>query len=120
MVVVVTSFLHGACSKAISQVLLSLQPLECHVFCGLSESLHAEWIPLHGDEEEEDGGEKGEEGMFSHFGEFQALMKKWIRREVCKYVHALPLKTLDVITLSDSCPLIHLVSVVIYLSEFLH
>ena len=100
VVIVVTRFLHGTCSEAISRLLLSLQPLECHVFCGLSEPLHAEWIPIQPlsgvtatgqgeeekkkkrEEEEEEEGEEGE-GLFSHFGEFQALMKKWINREVC-------------------------------------
>ena len=94
VVIVVTEFLHGACSEAIAQLLSSLRPLECHVFCGVAESLHAEWIPMPaaptsylvggggGEGERELGEREEEEGHYSHYGEFQALMKKWMDREV--------------------------------------
>lgn len=84
LVIAVTSFLHGRCSERISQLLLDLQPLECHVFCSRSEPMHTEWVPMPGEgaggsEEEE---EEGSLGTFSHYGEFQGLMRKWINREV--------------------------------------
>ena len=97
VVIVVTEFLHGACSEAIAQLLSSLRPLECHVFCGVAESLHAEWIPMPaaptsslvgggrgggGEGGRELGEREEEEGQYSHYGEFQALMKKWMDREV--------------------------------------
>lgn len=36
-----------------------------------------------GEEEQE---EEGSVGTFSHYGEFQALMRKWINREVGAYL----------------------------------
>lgn len=86
VVIVVTSFLHGACSKGISHVISDLQPLECHVFSSKSEQLHSELVPMPG------GGVKGAVGRgwdsdsgadeYSHYGEFQALLRKWMSREV--------------------------------------
>ena len=35
---------------------------------------------------EEDQEEEGSVGTFSHYGEFQALMRKWINREVRAYL----------------------------------
>ncbi len=93
MVIVVTSFLHGRCSERIAALLSSLQPLECHVFTSLPEAVHAEWIPMPGGERGRGGGwgsegeeEEGEGERYSHYGEFQALMRKWISREVCSGV----------------------------------
>lgn len=86
MVVVVTSFLHGTCSKRIAHFMSDLQPLECHVFSSKSEQLHSEWIPMPGgDVRGVDGGgwESGDSNQYSHYGEFQALIRKWISREVC-------------------------------------
>ena len=74
---VVTSFLHGACSERVASLLSALQPLQCHVFCSRSEQMHREWLPMPEEGEEEEGGV-----AFSHFGEFQALMRKWISRQV--------------------------------------
>lgn len=76
VVLVVTAFLHGRCGQKISQLLSDLQPLECHVFCSQPEAMHSQWVPMPGGE----GGE--EEDTYSHYGEFQALMRKWINREV--------------------------------------
>ena len=67
-----TSPLLGRCAEAIAGLLSDLQPLECHVFCALSEAMHNEYVPM---------GEGGEE-RYSHYGEFQALIRKWINREV--------------------------------------
>ena len=79
MVIVVSSFLHGTISKRISSLLSDLQPLECHVFCSQTEEMHAQLIPVtEGNQEELDHALEG----YSHFGEFQALMRKWINREV--------------------------------------
>lgn len=79
MVIVVTSFLHGKIAERISRLLSDLQPLECHVFCSVSEGMHAEAIPVGGKEAEEPGDPLN---GYSHYGEFQALMRKWINREV--------------------------------------
>ena len=53
------------------------------MFCSLSEEMHSELIPMPGD------GMMGEEGGtvtagYSHYGEFQALLKKWTTREVSR------------------------------------
>ena len=81
MVIVVTSFLHGRTSEKISQLLTDLQPLECHVFCSQSEEMHSELIPMPG--EIEGGGVEGVATTgYSHYGEFQALLRKWTNREV--------------------------------------
>ena len=77
MVIVVCSFLHGSISERISSLLSDLQPLECHVMCSQSEEMHAQLIPM----SEGEGLDYGLEG-YSHFGEFQGLMRKWINREV--------------------------------------
>ncbi len=86
VVIVVTTFLHGRCSERIADLLSSLQPLECHVFTSLHEAIHAEWIPMPGGERRQGGGwsseGEDEEEQYSHYGEFQALMRKWISREV--------------------------------------
>ena len=71
---VVTSPLLGACAERVAALLTELQPLECHLFCSVSEELHAELVPV-------------EEGGYSHYGEFQALMRKWISREVVFMYH---------------------------------
>lgn len=81
MVIVVTSFLHGKIAERISRLLSDLQPLECHVFCSVSETMHAEALPVVGGEEA--GGPGDQYNGYSHYGEFQALMRKWINREVC-------------------------------------
>jgi hypothetical protein len=73
----VSTFLHGAVSERVSAVLSDLQPLECHLFCSQSEEMHAQLIPVSGG----DGLDYSLDG-YSHFGEFQALMRKWIDREV--------------------------------------
>ena len=70
VVIIVTTPLIGRCAERIASLLSDLQPLECHVFCSESEAIHNEHIPMAGEEE------------YSHYGEFQALMKKWINREV--------------------------------------
>ena len=75
--IVVSDFLHGVTSKRISELLSGLQPLECHIFCSQSEEMHAQLIPM----TEGEGLDYSLEG-YSHFGEFQALMRKWINREV--------------------------------------
>lgn len=80
--IVVTSFLHGRTSERISGLLSDLQPLECHVFCSQSEEMHSELIPMPSGEEE--GAELGGAAGYSHYGEFQALLKKWMNREVIK------------------------------------
>ena len=81
VVIVVTSFLHGRTSERISQLLSELQPLECHVFCSQSEEMHSELIPMSG--EIEVGGVEGVVTTeYSHYGEFQALLRKWTNREV--------------------------------------
>ena len=77
--IVVTSFLHGRTSKRISLLLSDLQPLECHVFCSQSEEMHSELIPM---PSEEEGAGPGAPAGYSHYGEFQALLKKWTNREV--------------------------------------
>lgn len=84
LVLVVTSFLTGQCSARISRLLSDLQPLECHVFCSQPEIMHSQWVPMPGGEEEQE--EEGSVGTFSHYGEFQALMRKWINREVGAYL----------------------------------
>ena len=84
VVLVVTSFLTGRCSVRISRLLSDLQPLECHVFCSQPEIMHSQWVPMPGGEEEEE--EEGSFGTYSHYGEFQALMRKWINREVGTYL----------------------------------
>ena len=75
VVIVVSSPLLGACAERVASLLTELQPLESHLFCSVSEALHAELVPV-----DEEGG--GEGGSYSHYGEFQALMRKWINREV--------------------------------------
>eukprot|EP00731_Ephydatia_muelleri_P024916 Em0016g1187a len=78
VVIVVTSFLHGKIAERISRLLSDLQPLECHVFCSVSEGMHGEAFPV------ADSREPGEAPLsagYSHYGEFQALMRKWINRE---------------------------------------
>ena len=85
VVIVVTSFLHGRTSERISQLLSDLQPLECHVFCSQSEEMHSELIPMPSEEEEEELGAglgSATASGYSHYGEFQALLKKWTNREV--------------------------------------
>ena len=72
MIIVCTSPLIGQCAERIAAVLSDIQPLECHVFCSVSESMHEEFVPIR---------EQGGCG-YSHYGEFQAMIKKWIRREV--------------------------------------
>lgn len=84
MVIVVSDFLHGSVSQQISQLLSDLQPLECHVFCSQSEEMHAQLIPM-----SEGEGLDYSLGGYSHFGEFQALMRKWISREVRSCLTAL-------------------------------
>ena len=84
VVLVVTSFLTGRCSVRISRLLSDLQPLECHVFCSQPEIMHSQWVPMPGGEEEE---KEGSFGTYSHYGEFQALMRKWINREVSAYLY---------------------------------
>lgn len=79
VVIVISSFLHGSISKRISSLLSELQPLECHVFCSQTEEMHAQLIPM--TEGAQEGHNYAPEG-YSHFGEFQALMRKWINREV--------------------------------------
>ena len=81
MIIIVSSFLHGPISERIAKILSDLQPLECHVFTSQSEEMHAQLIPML--EGEVLGNESGQ-GLesYSHFGEFQALMRKWINREV--------------------------------------
>ena len=74
VVIVVTTPLLGTCAERISSLLTDLQPLFVHLFCTVSEALHAELVPV--------GGEEGSEGGYSHYGEFQGLMRKWINREV--------------------------------------
>ena len=83
MVIVTTSPLIGHCAERIATLLSDIQPLECHVFCSVSESIHEEYIPMGGV-----SGDKGgdEEQVYSHYGEFQALMRKWIKREVSMHV----------------------------------
>ncbi len=82
VIIVLTSFLHGSISERISKLLSDLQPLECHVFCSQSEIMHAQLIPVSEGAGLEGGDtDYGLEG-YSHFGEFQALMRKWINREV--------------------------------------
>ena len=62
-------------------MLSDLQPLECHVFCSQSEEMHSELIPMLG--EIEVGGVEGVATTgYSHYGEFQALLRKWTSREV--------------------------------------
>ena len=78
--IVVTSFLHGRTSERIARLLSDLQPLECHVFCSQSEEMHSELIPMPNEEEGE--GQGVGLGAYSHYGEFQALLKKWTNREV--------------------------------------
>ena len=78
--IVVTSFLHGCTLEKMSQLLSDLQPLECHMFCSQSEEMHSELIPMPSGEEE--GAELGGVAGYSHYGEFQALLKKWTNREV--------------------------------------
>ena len=85
VVLVVTSFLTGRCSVRISRLLSDLQPLECHVFCSQPEIMHSQWVPMPGGQEEEE--EEGSFGTYSHYGEFQALMRKWINREVSAYLY---------------------------------
>ena len=77
VVVIVTEFLHGVVSNRISRLLSDLQPLECQVFCSQSEEMHAQLVPMG-----EGEGLDYTLGGYSHFGEFQALMRKWINREV--------------------------------------
>ena len=48
------------------------------MFCSQPEEMHAQLLPM----EEGEGLDYGLEG-YSHYGEFQALMRKWINREVC-------------------------------------
>ena len=67
-------------AEAIAALLSDLQPLECHVFCSLSEAMHEEYVPLG------EAGEGGEE-RYSHYGEFQALIRKWINREVNSHAY---------------------------------
>ena len=82
MIVVVSTFLHGLVNKKISGLLSDLQPLECHVFSSQTEEMHAQLIPVsEGEGLGKTGLDYGLEG-YSHFGEFQALMRKWINREV--------------------------------------
>lgn len=76
VVMVVTSFLHGKIAERIAHLLSDLQPLECHVFCSVSEGMHAEAFPVVGK-----GAEEDPLNGYSHYGEFQALMRKWISRE---------------------------------------
>ena len=47
------------------------------MFCSQSEEMHAQLLPM----AEEEGVGYSLEG-YSHYGEFQALMRKWINREV--------------------------------------
>ena len=77
VVVVVTTFLHGRCSERLSSLLSELQPLQCHAFCSQPEGMHAELVPMPGEGAGQDKGEG-----YSYYGEFQALMRKWINREV--------------------------------------
>ena len=71
----VSTPLLGPCAERISHLLTDLQPLVVHLFCSVSEELHTELVPV---------AEEGEDGRgYSHYGEFQALMRKWIDREVC-------------------------------------
>ncbi|XP_064398020.1 sec1 family domain-containing protein 2-like isoform X2 [Halichondria panicea] len=89
VVFVVTSFLTGECSTRINQLLADLQPLHCHVFTTHSQHLHDQWTPMPGG---------GVDGTYSHFGEFQALLRKWINREagVRVSVSHLPLSVVEV------------------------
>ena len=73
VVMVVTTPLLGTCAERISSLLTDLQPLFVHLFCAVSEALHAELVPI--DEDCPEGG-------YSHYGEFQGLMRKWIRLKV--------------------------------------
>lgn len=83
VVIIVSSFLHGNTSQRISALLSDLQPLECQVFSSQSEDMHAELLPMAagisaGRQQQQQHGLEG----YSHYGEFQALMRKWISREV--------------------------------------
>ena len=84
--IVVSSFLHGRTSEKIARLLSDLQPLECHVFTSQSEEMHSELVPMPREEEVEGG---AGDGGYSHFGEFQALLKKWTNREVKIYIESL-------------------------------
>ena len=50
------------------------------MFCSQSEEMHSELIPMPSGEEEWAG--LGGMAGYSHYGEFQALLKKWTNREV--------------------------------------
>ena len=55
------------------------------MFCSQSEEMHSELIPMPSEEEEEElGVGLGSAAVagYSHYGEFQALLKKWTNREV--------------------------------------
>lgn len=80
VVIVVTSFLYGKIAERISRLLSDLQPLECHVFCSVSEGMHEEAFPVA--DTRDPAGEGPLNAEYSHYGEFQALMRKWINREV--------------------------------------
>ena len=83
--IVSTKPLIGRCAERIATVLSDIQPLECHVFCTVSESMHEEYTPLKSGGE---GGNEGDLGLgYSHYGEFQAMIRKWIKREVYNYTH---------------------------------
>ncbi len=47
--------------------------------------MHAELLPVGSGGREGGGGDVEQHGLqgYSHFGEFQALMRKWINRDVC-------------------------------------
>ena len=62
-------------------LLSDLQPLECHIFCSQPEEMHAQLLPISREMELGNDTGCGFDG-YSHFGEFQALMRKWINREV--------------------------------------
>ena len=51
------------------------------MFCSQSEEMHSELIPMPSEGEEEGAG-LGDAAGYSHYGEFQALLKKWTNREV--------------------------------------
>lgn len=88
VIIVVTAFLHGVVSERISVLLSDLQPLECRIFSSQTEEMHAQLLPV------SEGEGLGERDLdyslegYSHFGEFQALMRKWINREVIHLLHA--------------------------------
>lgn len=79
VVIVSTKPLIGRCAERIAALLSDIHPLECHVFCSLSESMHEMYTPL---KEGVANDDEGDENGYSHYGEFQAMMKKWIKREV--------------------------------------